>query len=169
MATKPIAAPAVRTEHKGARFVSVLCKFPAGMKLQLCEARKEREETPLGPRERTTYYKVGKVYTVRGPGEPNGQAPKGYRRPLVVEGGYAVTPDIPKDFWDEWLDQNKDSPYVQNKIIMAEERGRDYVEGLSEDHGHVRSGFEPLKPDGDPRVPRASNPNIDGIKQAERD
>lgn len=33
--------------------------------------------------------------------------------------GYALTKNVDADFFALWLEQNKDAPYVQNKLIFA--------------------------------------------------
>lgn len=167
-ASAAVSAPAVKSDPaKGAKYVTVACKFPVGMALQLCAARKEEEQTPMGSRTRITHHKVGKIHYVRGPGQPNGQTPKGYKRPDVSDGGYALTRNIPADFWEQWLEQNKDAPYVVNKIIFAA-GSYDLAEGESNEHADVRSGFEPLVPDDDPRIAKSQNPAVENIKTADR-
>lgn len=42
-----------------------------------------------------------------------------------IHAGFAITRDIPKAFWDEWLEQNKEADYVRNNMIFA--------------HGHTSS------------------------------
>lgn len=93
--------------------------------------------------------------------------PKGMKRP-TLEGGYALTPGIPADFWAEWLAQNKDNPIVVNKTIFASDT-RDAIEGLADDHKEFRSGFEPLVPDTDPRIPKSTNPAVQDIATETRD
>ncbi len=162
-----IAAPAVRTPPQTGRTVTVACKFPAGIRLQLCTEVKFVEETMAGGRiQRTRYDKVGETYIVRGPSTPNGQTPKGYKRP-EVEGGYALTSNIPADFWEKWLHQNAENPLVTGKMIFASPT-RDHAIGESQELEGTRSGFEPLDPDNaDPRIPRSLDPNVSNIETAE--
>lgn len=159
-------APAVHTAKAGTT-VTVACKFPAGVILQLCRETSFVEETRAGGRiERKRFDKVGEVYTVRGPAMPNGQTPKGYRRP-EVEGGYALTSNIPTEFWEQWLYQNRENPLVTSKMIFAHAT-HDHAAGKAGDLHETRSGFEPLDPDGvDSRIPRSLDPNVSNVETAE--
>ena len=166
-ATKTVEAAAVHVPKKGNGTVTVACKFPAGLVLQLCRKTEYVEEGAGGTRiNRVRWDKDGPTYTVRGPAMPNGQVPKGYVRP-VIEGGYALTSNIPADFFEQWMDQNKDSPLVTNRIIFAATT-RDAAEGQAQDQEEFRSGFEPIEPDSDRRIPRTLNPNVGPIETAER-
>src|ERR1700752_4012000 len=42
---------------------------------------------------------------------------KGAHQQIV--GGYAITHGIPKDFWEQWLEQNKDSDMIVNHMLFA--------------------------------------------------
>jgi len=160
---KPIVADTPR--GKGSNTVTVACKFPAGVVLQLCRKVEFVEEGIGGVRiNRVRYDKEGRTFVVRGPAEPNGQTPKGYRRP-VTEGGYALTHNIPADFWEKWLAQNQGNPLVENGMIFAAP-DRDDAEAMARENAHLRSGFEPIVPDTDPRIPKSINAGVGGIETA---
>lgn len=165
-AAPAIAAPAVKTAAKGGRTCIVACKLPSGLVLQLCKPSKYFEETRAGGRiERTRYDKMGPSIIVRGPAQPNGQVPKGYKRP-EVEGGYALTYNVDADFFEEWMRQNADTAIVQNKIIFAAGT-RDATLGEAQDMHETRSGLEALEPDNDPRAPKSLDPNVSTIETEE--
>lgn len=105
-----------------------------------------------------------KVYYVRGPAYPVGALPKGYRKPPTVEGGYAMTPGIPVDFWETWLEQNRLAPYVTAGMIFAEPSMEDATAHAAEQED-TRSGHEPIDPAGDPRTPRSFNPGMTHITE----
>lgn len=157
-----IAAPALHVEKNGGGTVTVACKFPPGIVLQLCRKVSYMEQSLTGPIERERFDKVGQKYYVRGNAEVNGQVPKGYKRP-DIEGGYALTRGIPADFWREWLRQNSDFPMVTNKLIFATTDYADTVAKAIERAG-LKSGFEPIVPDDDPRAPKSLNPAISSIE-----
>ncbi len=162
----PSPAPAVKTEPKGKRTVTVACKFPSGLVLQLCEERSYVEETQAGGRiTRRRFDKVGPAVVIRGPAEPQGQAPKGYKRP-ETSGGYALTHGVDADFFEEWMAQNKDFPLVVNKMIFASS-SRDHASGEAEDLAHTRSGYEPLTPDNDDRVAKPIGAGVTPIETEE--
>ncbi len=138
---------------KSAKTVTVLCKIPMGLRLQLQREVTVTEQSQSGARQVKQWTKDGPVHIARGPSRPQ-QPPPGYRPPILV-GGYALTRGIPADFWAQWLEQNKQADYVVSKQIIAMasiEGARD----AARDHHQVRSGLEPLVPDDkkDPRVPK---------------
>lgn len=165
-AKSEIAAPSIHNElGKGSRTVTVACKFPAGIILQLCREVKFVEEGLGGTRiNRVRYDKAGPTHTVRGPATPNGQVPKGYVR-AVVEGGYALTPGIPEDFWTEWLKQNEENPLVINKMIFAH-ADHGTIQSTARSREGLLSGFEPIVPDSDPRIPRSVQAGVGGVQTA---
>lgn len=151
-------APAISgTAKKSATTVTVGCKIPNGIVLQLCKPTKWIEETPSGSLQRTRFDKVGPRYYVQGPAYPVGTIPKGYGEKPPIAGGFALTTGIPKDFWDEWLDQNKESTFVTGGQVFAHDTF-DAAQGDGREMAHVKSGFEPLPedldPTKDPRLPR---------------
>lgn len=159
-----VAAPAVHGTKKGGSYVTVACKFPNGLILHVDEPYTSMQQTPTGPISITMYRSKGPSYFVRGPVEPNGQVPKGYKRP-VLEGGYALTRNIPEDFWKAWLDQNRDGDLIKNDIIKASDQ--DSIIDIANEYESVRTGFEPLDPDaGDPRIPKSQSAAVSNIEAA---
>lgn len=151
---RQLAAPAVPASKKSAATVTVACKIPGGLELQLCRQEGYSEDQKDGRVvARTRWVKHGQVYVVRGPAYPNGPVPRGMPRPPTLAGGYALTPGIPLDFWNEWVEQNKDSQFVVGGMIRAEERRADMV-SVAREHRAERSGLEPMAQDGDPRAPK---------------
>ncbi|WP_347558569.1 hypothetical protein [Robbsia sp. KACC 23696] len=55
--------------------------------------------------------------------------------------GYAITRDIPKAFWDEWLEQNKDADFIKNNLIFAHEQSGSLM-AKARDHEEIMSGLE---------------------------
>lgn len=161
-----VAAPAIHGVSKGAKTVTVACKFPNGLLLHVDEKATVSQQTPTGPISITEYRNTGRNVFVRGPAEPNGQIPKGYKRP-VVEGGYALTRGVSADFWEAWLDQHRDDDLVKNKIIFAHPEP-DYLADMANEHAEFKSGFEPLDPDGgDPRIPKSTNAGVGNVGSAD--
>lgn len=87
---------------------------------------------------------------------PSGQRVRihGNARPVGVEipedapqivSGYAITPGVPADFWDTWLSQNKDAPFVKAGLIFAHAKA-DSTIAMARDGKKIRSGFEGLDP-----------------------
>jgi hypothetical protein len=67
-----------------------------------------------------------------------------------IVGGYAITRDIPKAFWDEWLEQNKESAYIKNSMIFAHAENASTLAEAREKEDE-RSGLERLDPNKLPR------------------
>lgn len=122
--------------------VTVACKMPNGVVLQLFDM------VPYSPGH-------GFPETTRAMPRPsakvvlNGNAidydklrrDQGMDRMII--GGYALTPGVPREFWEEWLRVNKDSALVLNKVVFAadsETRARDQAK----DQRHIQSGLEPI-------------------------
>lgn len=137
--------------------VTVACKLPNGLILQLCKM--EEFDEPLmggGFRRGKKAVRIGEPITVNGCRFPFGTQPD-YR----IVAGYALTENVPAEFWKEWLEQNGDSPVVKNKIIFAYEK-IDRVIGVCKENASRLTGLEPINPVGDPRMPK-------DIRLADRD
>ena len=131
-------------------FVTVACKLPNGFLIRTFNMVATQEmvmgggvrETKVA--ERTDHEPV-RIY---GPAVPFGQ-----RSPVRIVAGYALTPRVPFDVWESWLKDNEKSAMVKNGIVFAYERTEDAV-AHAKDGRAVRSGMEPVNPDGDPRAPK---------------
>lgn len=131
--------------EKTAEFVTVACKIPNGLLLRLHEME-ETSEPVMGGGSRTVKVArhVGDAVRINGNAHPQNAAP----RAQIVDGvdfGYALTPNVPKAFWDKWLQQNKDHMAVRNGMIFAHESVRS-VEAEAREKANLRSGTERLDP-----------------------
>lgn len=145
-----------------AGFVTVACKIPNGLVLQLEKREMTVEPSPAGGREVEVGRKIGEPVNINGCAMAlTGQPPK-----HQIIGGYGLTV-IAKDFWDHWLKQNETLDAVKNKLLFAYEK-RDTTEGKARELKGNRSNMEPLDTDGrnadkSPRDPRM----LRGIKKME--
>jgi hypothetical protein len=132
-----------------ARTVTVACKMPNGLTLRLF-AMEEHTEPVMGGGHRTFQkaVDVGARVVIAGTATPFGSAPK-----AEVVGGYALTRNVDADFFAKWMEQNKDSALVRNKLIFAHAK-TDTARGAAAEMAETRSGLEPLMPDTDPRIPK---------------
>ena len=130
------------------RFVTVACKHPNGIVLQLYKPKEVRQENRGTVIIEIQYLADGDSFTVDGPAAPRGQ-----QHNKIIVGGFALTSNVPKDFWDEWYDANKDTYLVRSSEIAGFARRADAIAWCRE-HKSVTSGFEPLNPHGDPRAPK---------------
>jgi len=60
-------------------------------------------------------------------------------------GGFAVTENVSKEFFEEWIRQNKEHPAVKNSLIFAHVQ-TDSVRDMAEDRDELKHGFEPIDP-----------------------
>ena len=127
--------------------VSAYCKHGPGIFLRVGKMVAMSEPSPMGLREIPggVFRETGRIH-VAGPLRPFS---RGQRVPVV--GGYAVTHGVPKDLWEAWLSENKETALVRNKIIFAHEN-ENYGNGEAHAHRDAKTGMEPLSTDKDPRT-----------------
>lgn len=132
--------------------VTVGCKLPHGLQLRLFKMV-EFVEPVLGGGTRTgkRAEMVGSVVKINGYAAPFGERPQNQ----VVGGltGYALTFGVDREFFEEYLRQNRDSDVVKNGLLFAadgEQRARD----IAKERRGVKNGLEPLDPNNLPRVSR---------------
>jgi len=140
-----------------ARTVVVACKIPNGLVLQLCQKRKQREQGLGVTRDVEVFTKVGDTITVAGPAYPNGPVPKGFKKRPDDADGYALTHNVPADFWEQWERQNAEADYVKSGMIFAFSE-LESIRDKARDGERLKSGLQPLDPDGDLRVPGSIGP-----------
>lgn len=137
-----------------ANMIAVACKMPSGHIMQLEDKITVKEPTQGGG-----YKEVVKwVPRVDASGKPctiklNGCATKfGVAPDYTINQGYAITM-VPLEFWNEWFDQKRDSPLLENRIIFAAERQDQLNSMIKEEHeAKTKSGFEPIDPKKPPVV-----------------
>lgn len=143
--------------------VTVACKLPHGLTLRVFRME-DFAEPVMGGGTRT----VKKAILAAEPVTLNrAAAPQGESHEHRVIGGYALTPGIDADFWGTWLEQNKDSDIVRNRLVFALEKEAS-VESKAREHKDTTSGLErldvrsvPSKDGGEPamadkRIPRVA-------------
>ncbi|CCE07591.1 hypothetical protein BRAS3843_2290002 [Bradyrhizobium sp. STM 3843] len=121
--------------------VTVACKLPNGLLLRNFKMVDDNEVTPTGYRAIKRAEQVGETVQIHG-----AAVPKGETREYMIIGGYALTPNVDKDFFDEWMRQNKDHPAIKGGLIFANTR-ESMVTGQAKEQKAVLSGLEPLNPE----------------------
>lgn len=101
-------------------FVTVACKTPMGLILEL----KGRPQV-----------------TIKGFSIPYGTVPS---YPLV--GGYALTPNVDADFFEEWMKVNANLDLVRKHFIFAHAKSSD-ASAQAREMAAEKSGLEPIDPD----------------------
>ena len=121
--------------------VTVACKVPNGLLLRIFNMAPAREQTPTGYRDIERAEQVGDTIKINGPAVKFGQIPE-----HTIIGGYALTPNVNKDFFEKWLHQNSDHPSVRAGLIFANAKPA-MVTGQAKEQKALLSGLEPLNPD----------------------
>lgn len=121
--------------------VTVACKLPHGLMLEVVDPAVFAD---VNPQNGVVARPPGKRVHVAGCARPIG-VPLPDDAPQVV-GGYALTQGVPAAFWEQWLAQNEEAPFVKQKLIFAHEKAGAAV-GEAKEKREVRSGFEGMNPD----------------------
>lgn len=120
--------------------VTVACKIPNGLSLRIMEPYTENELVMGGgTREVTKHREIGEPVRIKGNSSPEGTM-------IVTHGGYALTTGVSADFWEKWLEQNKDTALVKNNLIYALPR-EDSAAAKGREYEKVTSGQERIDPD----------------------
>ena len=64
---------------------------------------------------------------------------------VSIRGGYAVTENVPKEFFERWMELNRNHPVVVNELIFAHEELAS-VRDMAEDRDEILNGVEPIDP-----------------------
>jgi len=131
--------------------VTVACKLPLGIVLRVFEKTEVSEPMPGGIRTVEQHMEVGGGSTrvkINGNAAPHGRSPS-----CMVIGGFALTPNVPAEIWEVWLEQNQDSDIVKHGLIFAYEKPS-MAQGEAKEKKELKSGMERIKPDDDIRVPK---------------
>jgi len=104
--------------------ISVGCKLPHGMHLDI-----------------TSFGEPTKRFTLKG---INSLTAGAIIRPATRE-GYAITDNVPQEFFEEWMRTHSNHPAVKNNLIFAHKQAAS-VRDMGEEFKDELNGFEPLDP-----------------------
>lgn len=144
----------VESQTTAQKTVTIACKIPMGIVMQEFRMMDEREQTPNGVRDIKVARPTGKAAIING----NATAPNKMRfdangRPVhITAGGYAFTPNVDADLWENWREHYKDHPWIKNRMVFAVAKPHE-AEAISRENEARRSNLEPMNPAGDPRAP----------------
>jgi hypothetical protein len=122
--------------------VTVACRLPHGIEMMLYDKQKRQEAAPGGMQEVVRYEPRRSVKPIK----LNGFSHEQNKAPVhPVQGGFGLTFDVPKAFFDEWYDQHKEQDYIVNGLIFAQD-GRRNFDAQLKDHLDQKSGLERIDP-----------------------
>jgi len=142
--------------------VCVACKMPNGVWLRREHPAEEWEPVMGGGSRKVIVYheETGTRVFVAGNSFPHGASPA-----AEVIGGFAITKDVPRETWENWLKNHHDADMVKNRVIFAVPTMEDMrVEAVKNEV--ARSGLERIDPYNLPREFRASRNDMTGIEKA---
>jgi hypothetical protein len=64
----------------------------------------------------------------------------------VVVGGFGITENVPKDFFEEWARQHSKSIVIASGIVFAYKDSKG-AEAIAKERKALKTGFEPLDPE----------------------
>lgn len=111
--------------------VLVACKLPNGLHI---ENRTRDESAPNGWGAPERYTLNGSLHRLDENGSPI--------HAWEVSNTFGLT-EVPKVFWDQWIAENKDAPYVRNGAIFAHPKD---TRGQTKEMSDVTTGFEGRDP-----------------------
>lgn len=151
------------TPATGTATVTVALKHPTGVVIEAYEKSEEYE--PVlggGQRKIDVYHPTGVKFTINGNRVPFGEAPN-----FEMASGFALTPGVPKDLWENWRRINSDSALVRNGLIFAHESTAS-AKAEAKNNAKTVSGLEPLAQKNDPRSPKRLNREGKFVEAVER-
>lgn len=158
MAKQPTTAPAPKMM---ADKIIVGSKLPMSIELQHCRMVEQRRTFRGTAWTEQEAQRHGPVVRIRGTAQPRGIPPDGYI-PAQIVSGYALTFGVDSEWFEEWLRQNKQAPFVENGVLIWGE-DRSEILAKAKENKAVFSGLDPVRPpvegqapsDRDPRLPRS--------------
>ena len=132
--------------------LTIACKIPMGMRLQVCKKVIMPRKTEGGLiRDTEEYHRFGKEYIVYGPAHPQNMGPH-----CTIIGDYALTPNIPKEHYDLWYSQHRNDPMVLSRAIFANSSNK--INGEAKEYRATKSGLERLD---STKLPKGMKPDKD--------
>lgn len=138
---------AAKTPGTSAETVTVACKLPSGLVMRLFQSH-DIDYPMFGGGYKTVsewrQMEGAPTYELNGFSHHLEMAPE-----YAIAGGYALTPGIPKDFWEMWLEQNQSADFVKNNLIFAA-GSENSARAQAKEQREVKSGLERLDPKNPP-------------------
>lgn len=75
-----------------------------------------------------------------------------------IIGGHGITEDVDEEFWNAWVEKNKENSLYTGGFIFANKKIKD-TQAEAVEKKDNDSKTEPLKPEGTPGIEKADNKN----------
>lgn len=131
--------------------VTVACKWPNGVVLKVFDFIDIEENHAGGTRTIKQAVQRGKTVYLNGYLKPN----KGQIQQPAQAAFYEMTHGVDEDFMKLWMQQNRESDLVRNKIILVQGGPVENIKSAVKEMEKQRCGVEPLDPKNLPSVVRA--------------
>lgn len=130
--------------------VTVACKVPCGLRLRIYDLEEQvREVNGTVLREKVAV-PLPDEYVLNGTAINMGAIQAGNLPEHQIIGGYGLTSDIPRDFWERWLHDNRTTDLVKNRVVFACDDNRAAASEARNSRA-IKSGLEPVDPTNLPR------------------
>jgi hypothetical protein len=125
--------------------VLVGCNYPNGLVLRLFDYITAYQDVINGGKRevQVPVARNGSEVRLRGPAVRPGIVPKYKIIQSRAREGYAIT-RVDADWFEEWLEQNKNTDIVKNKVVIYHEKD---TPGMAKEMQNVRNNLEPLNPE----------------------
>lgn len=174
---RTMAAGAPRTGHAGGK-VTIACKLPLPW-IDLQISRLVDKDIPglNGTVTRKEAVQTGRFIRIRGTAYPRaGGIPDGFPGKPIMMAGFALTPNVSEDDWNEFLENGGAMmDMVRNSLVFAYESLGE-VKAACVDNRDRLTGLEPLDPRSDtngrsldPRAPRKTLLGVNDVGEANRE
>lgn len=154
-----IKAPIVH-EHKlagGGRTVTVVCKMPRGLYIQLHEkVSQDQKVVGGGIEKRLVSMAIGEQIRLKPSVLAFGLIPN-----YTIVNGFSFT-EVDANFWNAWYEQNSKFGMLESGLLCAFDNEAD-AKAYCKEYGSLKHGLEPLSQADDPRVEQPTSLNLTSL------
>lgn len=129
--------------------VVVGSKLPMGLQMQNCKMLRTQQLDKNGIMQTVSVAeRLPGITLIHGTAHPIDKAPK-----CKILHDCAFTEGVSREAFEQWAEDNKSSPFIINNLVFAEP-SFERAMNRAKEYTAIRSNFEPMEMDNDPRTPR---------------